>query len=757
MPNFFLFVKKSMEYQYQILYLIFIALGIFDIVVGVANDAVNFLNTSLGAKVASFKTIMIMASIGLVLGTLTSNGMMEIARKGLFHPQYITFDKIIYMFLAVLFSDILLLNFFNSLGLPTSTTVSIVFNILGAALGVAVLTSKQIGIPVIDFINAEKSLTIISGILISVIFALFFGVLIQWFARLIFSFNYLKNLRYFGAFWAAIVFSAIIYFLFIKGLKDSFLVDTQFYKWVYKNQTSIVLINFFASWLVFQILILLKINVLKGIVLLGTTALAMSFAGNDLVNFIGVPLAAINSIELWKTANMPEASQFFMTMLNNPIKANFLYLTIASLTMILTLWLSKQARYVTQTEINLTRQEAGYERFGSTEFSRAIVRLFVNISNFFGKITPISLKNFLNKRFDTTEIIKEKGASFDLIRASVTMMVASSLIALGTSLKLPLSTTYVTFITAMGTALADRAWGKESAVYRVTGVISVIIGWFLTALVALLFSLIISIILFYTKFIGGILFLIFLTIFVIYTRRLHEKEIERQRKEAEIYNIETYKTDTEIFQKSLELVINNLSQTIEQLSSSFSNFTNSSRKEIKENLNEISKLRNESKIIKQNVYKIVRSINTDNIQTAQYYAQITDALRDLSNAAYSLIEKYFLHIDNSHDIPDNEKILQLSIIHESTIKLLNTILLDIQKFSFDNISELKELRALIFADIEKLKLLELKSIQKGKSQIINSELIINTLIEYKNINIFAIRLVKAVRRYHRALFSVNDF
>lgn len=737
---------------YLALVFILMALAIMGIVVGVANDAVNFLNTSIGSKVASMKVIMIMATIGLFLGTITSNGMMEIARKGLFYPQYITFESIIFLFFAVMISNIIVLNFFNILGLPTSTTVSLVFNLLGATLGIAVLTYKSVGVQVIDFVNAEKSITIISGILLSVVLSLIFGILIQSLVRLLFGFNFIKKLKYFGGLWGSIVLTAILYFLFIKGFKDSFLHNTNWFKWVLENQKMLVLSSFILFTIILQVLIWLKINIFKGIVLIGTLSLAMSFAGNDLVNFIGVPLAAKNSYDFWAVSNVA-ADNFFMEALNQPIIANFWYLLASAIVMILTLWFSKQAKYVTQTEINLTRQDAGYERFGSTEFSRAIVRFSVNTAEFFGKITPPSFKKYIEKQFDTRLVIKEQGASFDLIRASVTLMVASILIAVGTSLKLPLSTTYVTFITAMGTSLADRAWGKESAVYRVTGVISVIIGWFVTGIASLLISFLIAIFLFFTKFIGvGIIILIVVSL-VLYSKKIHKKRIEEQSKEAEIFSIDSTSTDEEIFEKSLNLVTLNIRKTIDVMDNIVNAFINKNRKDLKSILDNSDEIRAESKRLKQNVFKIVRTIKPDNLLVAQYYTQITDALRDLSNAIYIISDKCYLHIENSHDVFDNQKIELLKLIANNTNKLLAGVYEIINNKNFELIDELKELRTLIIFDIENTKVEELKTIQKGKAAIVMSDLFLNVLVEYKNINIFAIRLAKAVRRYYKSLKS----
>ena len=737
---------------YLAIVLTLMALAIMGIVVGVANDAVNFLNTSFGSKVASMKVIMIMATIGLFFGTISSNGMMEIARKGLFFPQYITFEAIIFLFFAVMISNIIILNFFNILGLPTSTTVSLIFNLLGATLGIAIVTYKSVGVKVIDFVNAEKSITIISGILLSVLLSLIFGIIIQFIVRLVFGFNFLKKIKYFGGIWGSIVLTAILYFLFIKGFKDSIFVNTNWFKWILANQQMLILVSFVLFAIILQVLVWLKVNIFKGIVLIGTLSLAMSFAGNDLVNFIGVPLAAKNAYDFWSVSNV-DANKYFMEALNQPIIANFWYLLASAIAMILTLWFSKQARYVTQTEINLTRQDAGYERFGSTEFSRAIVRISVNTAEFFGKITPPTIKKYIENQFDTKLVIKQQGASFDLIRASVTLMVASILIAVGTSLKLPLSTTYVTFITAMGTSLADRAWGKESAVYRVTGVISVITGWFITGIASLFISLLIAIFLFYTKFIGIGIIILFVVWLVLYSKKFHKQRVKQQAKEAEIYSIDTTSTDEEVFEKSLNLVNQNIKKSIDVMSSITNAFINKNRKKLKSILENSDDIRSESKRLKQNVFKIVRTIKPDNLLVAQFYTQITDALRDLSNAIYIIAEKLYLHIENSHDVFDNQKIELLKLIANNTNKLLEGVYEIIKNKNFEIIDELKELRALIIIDIENSKVEELKTIQKGKAAIIISDLFLNTLVEYKNINIFAIRLAKAIKRYYKSLKS----
>lgn len=457
-------------------------LAIFDLSVGVSNDAVNFLNSAVGSGAASFKRVLIVASIGVFIGAAMSNGMMDIARHGIFRPEHYSFYDLICIFMAVMVTDIILLDIFNSLGMPTSTTVSMVFELLGATFVVALI--KMAGGADLGFnelLNTEKALSVILGIFLSVAIAFFFGTVVQFISRMIFTFNYRSNLKWKIGIFGGLCATAIIYFLLIKGAKDLTFMTPEVKSWINENTALIILSCFALFTVLMQLLYVCKVNVLKVIVLMGTFALAMAFAGNDLVNFIGVPLSGLSSYQDYIANGGGDAHGFLMDSLNGPAKTPIYFLIGAGVIMVVSLATSKKARNVTKTEIGLGSQQGGDEMFGSSRISRRLVRWALSLISWVRSVTPERVRCWFNRRFNVDETIMDQGASFDLIRGSVNLVLAGALIALGTSMKLPLSTTFVTFMVAMGTSLADKAWGRESAVFRITGVISVIGGWFLTA------------------------------------------------------------------------------------------------------------------------------------------------------------------------------------------------------------------------------------------------------------------------------------
>lgn len=478
-------------------------LAIIDLMVGVSNDAVNFLNSAIGAKAASFNKIMIVAAVGIFIGATMSNGMMDIARHGIFRPESFHFQELMCIFLAVMVTDVVLLDIFNNLGMPTSTTVSMVFELLGGAFVLALIkiagdSTGQLGFA--ELLNTEKALSVIMAIFLSVAVALFFGILVQYISRLIFTFSYTNKLKYSIGLFGGIAITSIIYFMLIKGVKDSSFMTPENKQWVQDNTLMLVSVSFVFFTILMQALHLLKVNVFKVVVLFGTFALAMAFAGNDLVNFIGVPLAGFSSYTDYVQNGSGDPYNFLMTSLNEPAKTPFIFLLLAGAIMVVSLFTSKKAHNVIKTSVDLSRQEEGEEMFGSSAVARSLVRSTMNMSSTISKYIPDSTKQWVEKRFSKEVMIIEPGAAFDLVRASVNLVLAGLLIALGTSLKLPLSTTYVTFMVAMGTSLADRAWGRDSAVFRITGVISVIGGWFITAGAAFTICAIVTLLM----YIGGI-------------------------------------------------------------------------------------------------------------------------------------------------------------------------------------------------------------------------------------------------------------
>ena len=521
-----------MEFLYIGIIVFLFCLAISDIIVGVSNDAVNFLNSAVGSKTAKFRNLIIIASIGVFLGASLSNGMMDIARHGIFQPQYFSFAELITIMLAVMVTDVILLDAFNSRGLPTSTTVSLVFELLGGTVALAMIKNIQTdgALTFAQMINTDKALSVILGIFLSIAIAFVFGMVIQWIVRTIFTFNYKPRLKYLAGVFGGIATTAIVYFLLIKGLKDSSFMTADANAWIKEHTGMLVLCLFVGSSIIMQILYWCKVNILKVIVLMGTLSLAMAFAGNDLVNFVGVPLAGYSAYQDYAANGVAVgADNYLMGSLLEPAHTPMIFLVLSGATMVFALATSKKARNVINTEVNLTNQNESEASFGTSATGRRLVQIANSFATWLEKVTPVRMRNWIDSRFNKDEAILVKGAAFDQMRAAVNLVVSSLLIALGTSLKLPLSTTFVTFTVAMGTSLMDRAWDRESAVGRVTGMMSVMGGWLLTAVIAFAVCFVIALVMHYGSFIAMIL-LSLLALFIIirsniqFNRRSHEKE-----------------------------------------------------------------------------------------------------------------------------------------------------------------------------------------------------------------------------------------
>ena len=521
-----------METFYLFLVIFLFVLAIVDLSVGVSNDAVNFLNSAIGARAASFKVIIAIAAVGVFVGAALSNGMMDIARHGIYQPQHFYFSEIMCILAAVMLTDVVLLDIFNSLGMPTSTTVSMVFELVGGTVAIALvkIASSSGALQLGDLLNTEKAFTVILGIFLSVAIAFFFGVIVQYLSRILFLFNYKKSSKYFIGLFGGLAATSIIYFMLIKGLKTSSFMTGEFKDMVYANTGMIVLGCMVFFTILMQVLHWLKVNVFKVVILMGTFALALAFAGNDLVNFIGVPLAGYSSyMDLMAQGGTTTTDTFLMTSLLGPAQTPWYFLVGSGIVMVIALATSKKAQNVVKTSLDLSRQSDGEESFGTSPVARVLVRNCSNISATILSIVPTPVKNWIDSRFDQSEMIMDDKASFDLVRASVNVVLSGLLIALGTSLKLPLSTTYVAFMVAMGTSLADRAWGRESAVYRITGVLSVIGGWFITAGAAFTICFIVALLIYW----GGIPALVAMIGLAIYSLvRSHFAYKAKLRKEA---------------------------------------------------------------------------------------------------------------------------------------------------------------------------------------------------------------------------------
>ena len=535
-----------METIYFVIVAFLLMLAVFDLFVGVSNDAVNFLQSAIGAKVARFRTVLVVASAGVLIGAVMSAGMMDVARHGIMHPANYTFAEVMTIFLAVMVTDVVVLDIFNTLGMPTSTTVSLVFELLGATFILALFKmNADPSLMITDLMNSSKALSVIIAIFVSVAIAFFFGTAVMWLSRLVFTFRFKKHLRYSIAIFGGIAFTALAYFIFIKGLGGSPFISDATKNWINDNTQMLLLAVFVASTILNEILYLLRVNVFKIIVLLGTFALAMAFAGNDLVNFIGVPLAGLDSMQDFMANGNGDPNAFMMTSLMTSAKSPLIYLVLAGIIMIVAMATSKKAQNVVKTSVDLSRQDEGDEMFGSSKVARSIVRAVQDMGNGLSKIMPSSSTKWIDSRFNKEEMELAQGAAFDEVRAAVNLVLAAMLIIIGTNYKLPLSTTYVTFMVAMGTSLADKAWSRDSAVFRVTGVLSVIGGWFVTAGVAFAACALVCTMLHFGGFVVMIAFMV-LDIYLLWRSGQAYKKKSSEDKKDDIFNLMMRTKDKDI-------------------------------------------------------------------------------------------------------------------------------------------------------------------------------------------------------------------
>ncbi len=634
---------------------ILIGLAVSDLVVGVSNDAVNFLNASIGSKVAPRHVIMIVASLGMLAGVTFSSGMMEVARKGIFHPKFFVMPDLVTIFLAVMLTDIILLDLFNTFGLPTSTTVSIVFELLGAAVAVSLIKIHTAGdslLNLVHYINTGKALAIILGILLSIVIAFFSGAIVQFIARVFFTFDYRKRLKRFGGVWAGLSLAVITYFILIKGAKGTSFLTPESVVWIKTHSWTIMSVGFGFFGIMFQLLaIYTRINILKPIVLIGTFALAMSFAGNDLVNFIGVPLAGLHAYNIASATDEPLSVA--MEALQEPIQSNTLLLLIAGTIMVITLWFSRKSRTVTKTELTLGRQEEGMERFGSSAISRNIVRICHAAFFISTKFIPVSLRRTISNRIDpgaySCAPSKDgKMPSFDLLRASVNLFVASAVVSFATSLKLPLSTTYVTFMVAMGTSLSDQAWGRESAVYRVTGVLTVISGWFLTALVAFSVSLMFAFAIYFFKLLAILGLLVLLIYLVWHSYRLHFRR-EEEDGAIDAFSLKNISDADTAINASFEQTGCFLKEISDSLGLCFDAAFSEDRQRLRDTTTWTDKIQKRANIIISNTFETLFLLRDDSTDSPQKYAKTMRFVQGIAESHRDIVKRTYVHFENCHE------------------------------------------------------------------------------------------------------------
>lgn len=714
-------------------------LAVADIVVGVSNDAINFLNSAIGSKALSLRTIMIVASLGIFIGAVFSSGMMEVARKGIFVPAQFEFGEIMLIFMAVMITDILLLDFFNTLGLPTSTTVSIVFNLLGAAVVMSLIkisqSESETFADLTNYINTAKAIEIITGILLSVVIAFSVGALVQWISRLLFTFNYEKNVKNFGVIFGGVALTAITYFIFLKGLKG-----TPYYKElksVLEGNEIYIILGSFTFWTLFSFIFekLTKKTVLLVVIAIGTFGLALAFSGNDLVNFIGVPMAAYHSYVEWVAGGMDTTMS--MAVLEKKVPAEPFLLFIAGTIMVLTLWLSKKAKTVAETEISLSRQGETHEKFEPNFISRTVVKGTTQLSSYFSAVIPSAISEKIGKSFEKPNYTMTKSQSidapaFDLIRASVNLMVAGVLIAIATSMKLPLSTTYVTFMVAMGTSLADRAWGRESAVYRVAGVLNVIGGWFGTAIGAFIAA---GVVVFLINFNPSVIIpiLLLLTVILLYRNyKSHKISSNKTVDEDSLSEAESSSVQGVILESS-----KNISKVVKRTNRIYSNAIEGLAKQdialLKKSKNQVVKLTDEIDDLRDNITYFIKNLDASSLEASGFYINILGHLQDMSQSLAYISKISYKHINNNHKNLKSSQVKELKIIDDKLEILFSEIEKAFKSESFEKIgvilNEKKDVFDLLNKKIEK----QIERTRTEESSPKNTTLHFGILLETKDL------------------------
>ena len=735
------------------IYLIMIiALGLLavgDLVVGVSNDAVNFLNSALGSKAISVRNIMILASLGVAVGAVFSSGMMEVARKGIFNPDMFFFSEIMIIFMAVMITDILLLDFFNTLGMPTSTTVSIVFELLGAAVAVSLIKIFATGgdaSMLVEYINVTKATQIIGGILLSVFVAFSVGALVQYISRLMLSYNYEKKANWVGSLFGGVALTSITYFILMKGIKGTAYAKQSFdilngstianfmeTQVVFIAITSFILLSIFS----YVLISFLKINIYKIIIGVGTFSLALAFAGNDLVNFIGVPIAAWQSYEAWSVSGI-QATEFSMEVLATKVPTPTILLFIAGMVMVVTLWISSKAKKVTKTEIDLARQQDTKERFKPNFLSRGLVRLSINLSNITSKLLPQSSKDIIESRFERPAIKLSSNKSielpaFDMIRAAVNMMVAAILISIATSFKLPLSTTYVTFMVAMGTSLADRAWGSESAVYRVAGVLNVIGGWFFTAFIAFtgcgLIAFLINL--------GGpsaIAILLFLALIILARNYIsHRKETAQIKNEDALSTAESSSIQGVIIESSSN--VSKASKKIKKIfTASINGLATQDLKALKKNKKEVKSLAEEIDDLRNDLFYFIKNLDESTIKGASnFYINVLGSLQDISESLQYISKVTFKHINNNHKALTFNQIREVKEISLELETLFERIKFAFSKNNYKEISSILDSKNQLLKSVREKINNQISRTKSEESSPKNTTLYFSILTESKDL------------------------
>lgn len=710
-----------------------LCLAVFDLFVGVSNDAVNFLQSAVGARAAKFRTVVIIASVGVVLGAIMSSGMMDVARHGIMTPSHYSFEEVMTIFMAVMVTDVIILDVFNSLGMPTSTTVSLVFELLGGTFILATL--KTMGDDTLGYdalLNSDKALSVIIAIFVSVAFAFVFGWVIMWISRIVFTFNYKHHSRYSIAIFGGIAFTALSYFIFLKGLGKSPYIPEDNRAWIETNTQMLLIVTFVASTFVMQVMHLMKVNIFKFVVLMGTFALAMAFAGNDLVNFIGVPLAGLDSYQDYlanRNGAAPDA--FMMTSLMDSAKTPPIYLLAAGVIMIIAMVTSKKAQNVIKTSVDLSRQDEGEEMFGSSRAARAIVRFFQNNGKYMQRWIPQAVSEWVDSRFNKNDVIlADDKAAFDMVRAAVTLVISSMLITIGTNYKLPLSTTYVTFMVAMGSSLADRAWSRESAVFRVTGVISVIGGWFITAGVAFLTCAIVCLLMFYGGFVAKGIFMLIVIALLIHSNRNYAKKSKQGHKDNETFRLMMRTRDADLVWEMLQKHVRRTQATacafaLEQFNLIMNGLENEktsdlrkAQRDLKAAKDPLKKVRRQEMLALQKIPRVIA------IERNTWFHLGMNSNQQFVYCLRRMLEPIKEHVDNSFNPLSPEHIADFLPIKQKINELMKESCQQIETANYDNYREV-----LAEADNVKdeLSVLRKKQIDRMQETDSNSQMQVNLL------------------------------
>lgn len=729
-----------MDPIFTVIVVILAVLAVLDLIVGVSNDAVNFLNSALGCNVAKRWIILSVAAVGIMLGVITSNGMMEVARNGVFHPGMFTFEEIMVLFVGIMLTDVIVLNTFNSLGLPTSTTVSLVFELLGSSLAVACYkiwnSTDMTFANIAEFINAGKAMVIISGILSSVVIAFTVGAVLMYISRIIFSFKYAKSLRRYGAVWCGISIVGIVYFAIFKGMKSSGLITPEFDSLINDN----IYISLFVIWVAASLLLWvmqrLGINIMKFTILSGTFALALAFAGNDLVNFIGVPIAGFDSYSLAMDSGDMSMK---MSQLAEPAHVNVWFLILSGVIMSVTLFLSKDAMKVAETQINLSSQNSEDERFGSNRFSRALVSLAINLNKAYNSVIPKRVQEKINSRFVPDETAANDSA-YDYIRAIVNLTAAASLICLGTSLKLPLSTTYVIFMVSMGSSLADRAWGRDSAVYRITGVMVVIMGWFITAIAGISISFVVGLILSW----GGWIALAVLCVlcgYILCHNLIFKKKDNKEEHQTLLITENADDSD------ALYTCTQEVCTTMESISGIYNHmlvalFTEN-RRLLKETMTQSEELYHQANDRKYQIFQTLKRLQDQKVETGHFYIQVVDYLTEVTKALLHCTRPAFEHIDNHHRGFTQEQIYDLKLVNDGVDNIFNKVNEMLRDKDFSDLDEVLVMRDNLFTVIADAIKHQIKRLKEEQTSTKASMLYLNILNETKTMVLQSRNLIKS--------------